>query len=212
MLSNKCRKVNRQLLVNDGKTTHSQICCFAEVKIVNQRVMLTKRLIKESLLEILKSKKIQQVSVKELCMGAEINRSTFYEYYGSPRDVLIEIEQDLIAEISESIPKGGNLTPQERLLTLCEVLYAHIELEKVLFRNNSDEDIEKMFGSAEFSLLKPEQFFNGESLIGSEDREYLSEFINHGMYHILRRWLITDSAKSPNEIAALINRIFLYSV
>ncbi len=50
---------------------------------MNQRVMLTKRLIKESLLKILKSKKIHQVSVKELCIGAEINRSTFYEYYGS---------------------------------------------------------------------------------------------------------------------------------
>ncbi len=123
--------------------------------------------------------------------------------------MLIEIEQDLIAEISESIPKDGNLTQQERLLKLCEVLYAHIDLEKVLFRNNSDEDIEKMFGSAKFSLLKPEQFFNGESHINSEAREYLSEFINRGMYHILRHLLITDSAKSPNEIAALINRIFL---
>ena len=43
----------------------------------NQRVMLTKQLLKESLIYLMKKKEIQKVSVSELCHNAGINRVTF---------------------------------------------------------------------------------------------------------------------------------------
>ena len=57
---------------------------------VNQRVAITKRLLKESMIQILQKKNIRQVTVSELCSRAGINRSTFYAHYSIPSDVLMD--------------------------------------------------------------------------------------------------------------------------
>lgn len=43
----------------------------------NQRTRLTKRLLREGLLELLRDKPVEHITVKELCELAELNRSTF---------------------------------------------------------------------------------------------------------------------------------------
>ena len=45
----------------------------------NQRVRLTKRLLQDSLIELMKTKTIYKISIKEICELAEVNRSTFYK-------------------------------------------------------------------------------------------------------------------------------------
>ena len=60
----------------------------------NQRVRLSKRLIKESLTRLLQTESIHKVSIRTLCEEAGVNRSTFYKYYGSQYDVLEELEAE----------------------------------------------------------------------------------------------------------------------
>ena len=60
------------------------------------RVQMTKRLLKDALLEILKTKPISAVTVRELCDGAGINRGTFYLHYATPLDLLRDIESDIL--------------------------------------------------------------------------------------------------------------------
>lgn len=47
----------------------------------DRRVRYTKKVIKESLLELLKTTPFEQITVKALCQKAEINRATFYTHY-----------------------------------------------------------------------------------------------------------------------------------
>ena len=49
----------------------------------NQRVRLTKRLLRESLIKLLGKQTIYDITVSQLCEDAEINRSTFYKYYNN---------------------------------------------------------------------------------------------------------------------------------
>lgn len=53
----------------------------------NQRVRLTKKLFRDSLIALLRKKKIYQITVSELCAAAELNRSSFYKHYGNVYDV-----------------------------------------------------------------------------------------------------------------------------
>ena len=48
----------------------------------NQRVALTKQLIYQAFFTLLKKKSIRQISIRELCEIAGINRTTFYNHYG----------------------------------------------------------------------------------------------------------------------------------
>lgn len=61
----------------------------------DRRTRLTKRLIAESLIELIKTKPVDQISVSELCRQADINRATFYraviaaaKVYGKPSGII----------------------------------------------------------------------------------------------------------------------------
>lgn len=55
----------------------------------DRRTRLTKRLIAKSLIELIKTKPVDQISVSELCRQADINRATFYRYYTMPKDIFL---------------------------------------------------------------------------------------------------------------------------
>ena len=66
-----------------------------ERPVEDRRTRLTKRLIAESLIELIKTKPVDQISVSELCRQADINRATFYRYYTMPKDIFFDIQNDL---------------------------------------------------------------------------------------------------------------------
>ena len=69
----------------------------------NQRIMLTKRLLKESMLRLLQERPLEKISITELCRNAGINRATFYRHYEIPRDVLNEIGKDIFYEMRKEL-------------------------------------------------------------------------------------------------------------
>ena len=54
----------------------------------NQRVYLSKKLLENALISLLKQKSLYKISIRELCEVASINRSTFYKYFSSQFDLL----------------------------------------------------------------------------------------------------------------------------
>ena len=52
-----------------------------EQKRDDRRTQYSKRVIKESLFQLMQEKPINKITVKELCERADVNRSTFYAYY-----------------------------------------------------------------------------------------------------------------------------------
>lgn len=62
----------------------------------NRRTQMTKRMLKDSLLELLEHQDIQKISIRALCELADINRSTFYKYYASQYDLLKDMEKQSI--------------------------------------------------------------------------------------------------------------------
>jgi AcrR family transcriptional regulator len=73
----------------------------------NRRVRLTKQIIKESLIELMREYPISKISVKMLCEAADINRSTFYAHYTDTNDLLRHIQQEVISEVSEHVSQSA---------------------------------------------------------------------------------------------------------
>jgi len=74
----------------------------------NQRTRLSKMLFKNALMDLLNEKgSVSKVSVRELCNRAELNRSTFYAHYNEPKDLLLEIENELLEATEEHLKKIG---------------------------------------------------------------------------------------------------------
>jgi AcrR family transcriptional regulator len=65
----------------------------------DRRVRYTKTALKQSLLELMRDRPIEKITVKDICEKADINRGTFYAHYTDPYDLLTQIEDELFNEI-----------------------------------------------------------------------------------------------------------------
>ena len=64
----------------------------------DRRKEYTKRVIRESVFKLLKKKRLSDITVKEICEDADVNRATFYRNYLDIFDLYEKIEEDLTAE------------------------------------------------------------------------------------------------------------------
>jgi len=167
----------------------------------NQRIRLSKSLLKNALLELLRTKPIGKISVYELCTQAQINRTTFYKYYGSPYDLLNDIENDLFLVLSEHL--STVVIPDSRALCrVLEVLLADREKIITIINAVSDKEFaEKLFSLPIINALLSSVIF--EQYKGTQG-EYVYLFFCHGGYAIIKKWLNDGCEEDVDTIAALI--------
>ncbi|MCR5144712.1 MAG: TetR family transcriptional regulator C-terminal domain-containing protein [Lachnospiraceae bacterium] len=171
---------------------------------MNQRVMLTKRLIRESLVELLKTTDIYHVTVKEICANSGINRSTFYAHYDNPMGVLLEIERDTAKDIL-NIGKVRHINELKKHLEMVfEYMYEHKDLQKIIMTNNSDDDVYSTLADSTFGFTMPEPYLKMDGNKGKEDVMIQAVFLTSGIYNVLKKWIIDDIDKNPVEIADVV--------
>ena len=69
----------------------------------NQRIRVSKTMLEGALMRLLREKRVDKVTVYELCQEAGINRTTFYKYYGSPQDLLDQIIAEMLAQFEQAL-------------------------------------------------------------------------------------------------------------
>lgn len=170
----------------------------------NQRIRLSKTLLKNALIDLLHDKTIEKITIYELCEKAQINRTTFYKYYGSQYNLLDDIESDFFADLEKYLLSDDK---SELNALLCVMEYLTSERDKCLILINAVPErvfAEKLFGIPTVSTMLGKHIDSNYSLA---DKQYISLFVCHGAYSIIRKWLGKDIRESPAEIAALIHSI-----
>lgn len=174
----------------------------------NQRVALTKRLLKESILRLLREKELDKITVSELCRDAGINRATFYRHYSIPRDVLIELEKDLYFSLRREIPRPkSSEETRQSVGKLCYFLAENMEFLRISIQCNSDADfvrfINEVFGDLS-SEIRDVPAFRG---LDAEDIKMMTLYSCGGSYFLLRHWLMGTVHKSADEVAEYLYRL-----
>lgn len=72
-------------------------------KKLDLRIRYTRKAIHDSVLNLLNTKPIGKITVKEVCEGAEINRATFYAHYENLPALLEEIEVEKSQELLKAL-------------------------------------------------------------------------------------------------------------
>ena len=176
----------------------------------DQRIRLTKRLLKEKLIELLDKKRIDKISVTELCKQAEINRSTFYQHYSTPKDVLLDIEREFSREAVASLRRiNPGSTLEERLTQICAFIYQNAAMQKIILKNTSDSDVAQVFSDSGFHIWDISDYLCNDQDMDEISRNLASVFINYGISRVVREWIVNDIPKTPREIAEIICGIML---
>ncbi len=174
----------------------------------NQRVRITKRLLQENLIEILKTKSIQQVSVTELCRAAGVNRSTFYAHYSIPLDVLSDVKEEFANRLAASLDQiRAENSPRHFLTVICAYLYEHRELERIILANSNDDEVLEAALASSFQVWGTASPFLQVQNMDEEAQRLAVVFYYHGIFRVIREWIRRDIQKTPGEVADILYAI-----
>ena len=176
----------------------------------NQRVVITKRMLKESMRKLLQEKELDAISVAELCREAGVNRATFYRHYGIPRDVLMEIQRDLYQQLREKISLPKTLEDVRPVVEqLCVYMNDHRDVICMLLRNNTDTDIAGFISDVYLELAKDYSHMPALKQLSREDIRFMTLYSAGGSYFVLRSWIMGSFRKTPQEMADYVYSLFM---
>ena len=173
----------------------------------NRHSQLSRELIQNAFLALLKEQDLKKISVRSICEKAGVNRTTFYKYYLDVYDLLDKMEANLSAELKAIF--------QKRLESREEINDIFCELFRFVLRH---QDFYRAYlaGHVSFGALN---LLTQEPLSSSIDRAsrhldfYSSNGVNYhlafftaGVGEITRLWLNNGCAESPEEMADIIRR------
>lgn len=165
------------------------------------RVIRTQTALLEALEELIKTKKLSNITITELCTAAKINRNTFYYHYNNIFEFLDEHKKLIIDDLNEiaEISKTHN---KQNLVEVFAVLKKHPHFLNILISPNCDLDFfNEIFdvASSKASIIfskDPNTLTNRERLICS--------YCNAGCNAVIITWIMNDMKESPEEIADFI--------
>ena len=170
----------------------------------DQRVALTKRLLKEGLLRLMKKKQLEKIGVAELCKESGINRATFYRHYEQPKDILMEIGYELMDDLHF---EEWNIVTVQDLAHYAEVMFSYIkeneELIKLLLLAHYDEGLTQLINAFCSGMYRIKFPFMDEG-VDDKSMRLLTTYSIGGIYFLLKEWLLRGIEKTPQEISKLV--------
>ena len=158
-------------------------------------------MLKESLIGLMANKSIHKISIREICDRAQINRTTFYKYYGSQYDLLKEMENEALTQVDSYLGAGeGN--NMDLLTKIVAYIHDNLNLCRLLINNAvNSEFAEKLFNLPKIKRLLSEQL---SVQYNSDELDYMYQFVVNGGFSIIKRWINKDQREAPERIAVVL--------
>ncbi len=172
----------------------------------NQRVRLSKQLLRQSLVALLNEKSIHKISVREICDLAQVNRSTFYKYYGSQYDLFHDMEKEILEHVNRHLGAEPSIMAGD--LSQITELVAFVGDNAPLCRILINHNIDPKFPEALINLPCLRQWIDSHfrSEYSKQEMEYVYGLVVNGGYSIIRMWLNKEDPEAPEVIAAILCR------
>ncbi len=173
----------------------------------NRRVHYTKAALRQSLISHLKKKPIDRITVKEICETADLNRGTFYAYYGSPAEMLGEIEnsfyEDILSSVTAFRKAEDVVTIFTQALTAIKERY---EFSEALFGEYGDITFLQQL----LYVAKPTCLHHWAQLapeLSKAEMDDMYDFASYGCMRVIQMWIQGGAEREPNQVALFLNDI-----
>ena len=170
-----------------------------------------------ALMEILKTKSFEYITVSEICKKAGVNRSTFYLHYENTRDLLEETIRNMTDNFVSYFVPDGKISPinfeesqkenlvfisEEYLMPYLSYFKENRKIFLTVFENGKlfgfEETYEKLFNNIFNPILDVFKYPESE-------RKYVMAFYLNGINSIMIEWIKEDCTKSEKEVVKIIN-------
>ena len=170
-----------------------------------------------ALMEILKTKSFEYITVSEICKKAGVNRSTFYLHYENTKDLLEETIRNMMDNFVSYFVPDGKISPinfeesqkdklvfisEEYLMPYLSYFKENRKIFLTVFENGKlfgfEETYEKLFNNIFNPILDVFKYPENE-------RKYVMAFYLNGINSIIMEWIKEDCVKPEKEVVKIIN-------
>ena len=156
------------------------------------RVRYTKKILKDSLIELMKERPVREIGINHICALAHVSRSTFYAYYDNVNDLLKQIAEEEVINIKNledyrSLDKRSSREIEGAAEKILQYIAAN-EVIRVLMSENGDIDFQKRMVSEHVATLQ-EKIQKKFSIPEDKDiHESYAVFLAYGSIGLLQYW------------------------
>ncbi len=179
------------------------------------RILKTQERLQNALLELLETKELKAITVKEICDKAGISRNAFYQHYGYKEDLYDQMVARATERIRDSlnpIISDASLIKQETVASYARHIIDGIsevrDLIYVMLKGDDGKFLRQLtdliFGQ---NLTNALPFFEMKD---SVELRLFYEFQSAGMAAFIIRWVLEDGL-SEDKAAALLAEVLFQS-
>lgn len=171
------------------------------------RTRYTRQVMKDALVELLETRSLQEVTVKELCAKAGVNRSTLYAHYDGVYGLYDEAESEFLDEIWKvSMQNSMASTEAERLanyVAVCAFYRANRDRLLAFYRHGTpsksfdDKILERLWESSR-------EHYSRQGEAAAREAYLLLGYGNAGYMHVIFSWLLDYPEIEPEELARVL--------
>lgn len=170
------------------------------------RVRYTRRVIRETFVELLREMPLNKVTVKEICRRGDLNRATFYRHYADPYDLMEKIEKGLLEELEEYVEQSVADGFQKTMEGMLRQVVKNGGMYRVIVSGNGDPRFSQRLSELCWRRLSGQLAARFPGLSAAR-RRWLYEFLAQGCSGILQSWMAGGMAEPPEETAAFMARL-----
>ena len=164
-------------------------------KRTDRRVLRTRRLLREALIDLILQRGWDAVTVLDVCHRADVGRSTFYAHFGDKEDLLVSGFDDLHQAMHAIRRDAGDFAFVEPLIDHAR---ENLRLFRAVVGKHSGQTVQRRFREVVMGLVEAELT---RSRTPAARRETAARYIAGGFVELLTWWLDRPGTVKPAELA-----------
>ena len=193
----------------------------------DRRVQRTKQALRKALLELIKDKGYDSISVEEITRQANLGRATFYLHYKDKEDLLVDEFNEIVNERARTIseipfsawlpdlenpdPKVEN-KPAPPLLMAFQHVANHADIYRILLQNEKSdrifERIRKIITQAITDFMQRKAKSDPIPILSEVPIDLLAAYFSGALLSCVDWWLEQELSYSPEEMTRMFQRLF----
>ncbi|MEM8860199.1 MAG: TetR/AcrR family transcriptional regulator [Chloroflexota bacterium] len=168
------------------------------------RVQRTRKLLRNALIELVKSQSYESISVRDITKKAQVGYKTFYRHYEGKDDLLQALTDEMVDEIKQVLaPPSDMEAPDKNPLASLTYMESNADLILTLLNSSAaDQVLEK---AVEFALEEGRMTFISDVI----PDELMAHHFASSMISLLRWWLESEGKVTKLEMAFYIGLLVI---
>ena len=172
----------------------------------DSRVRRTKKLIRQGLVELSRTKSISKITVKELTDNIDINRGTFYLHYKDVCDLVESVENELYDEFNSQISALDSQQLLKLPIDVCEAFCAHFHQHMDHYSTLLGEHGDAQFAFKIGALLPEKVYALFKNIFPNMDEtkfDFAYTYGKFGLVGLTSCWFTQHPDYTPRQVAEM---------